>query len=90
MSSTKIPLAGVIGSPISHSRSPRLHSYWMKRYGVRGHYVPMDVTQNDLASVVRIMPKMGFVGANVTIPHKERVLELADLVTDRAALRPTR
>jgi shikimate dehydrogenase len=86
MSNTKIPLAGVIGSPISHSRSPILHSYWMKRYGVRGHYVPMDVTQNDLASVVRIMPKMGFVGANVTIPHKERVLDLADLVTDRAAL----
>lgn len=84
--SNKIPLAGVIGSPIAHSRSPDLHGFWLKRYGIKGHYVHLDVAQSDLAEVLRTMPKMGFVGANVTIPHKESVLALADSVTDRAAL----
>lgn len=84
--SNKIPLAGVIGSPIAHSRSPDLHGFWLKRYGIKGHYVHLDVAQIDLEEVLRAMPKMGFVGANVTIPHKEKVLAIADVVTDRAAL----
>lgn len=82
----KIPLAGVIGSPISHSKSPILHGYWLKKYGIPGHYIPMDIAQSDLETAIRTMPQMGFVGLNVTIPHKENVLGLADLVTDRAAL----
>ncbi len=82
----RIPLAAVIGSPIAHSRSPRLHGYWLKRYGIAGHYVPLDVVQADLETVIRALPKAGFVGCNVTIPHKESVLALADTVTDRAAL----
>lgn len=82
----RIPLAGVIGSPVGHSRSPRLHRHWMQVHGVAGHYVPLDVAQADLEAAIRIMPRMGFVGANVTIPHKETALALADLVTDRAAL----
>ena len=86
MSDRKIPLAAVIGSPIAHSRSPALHGYWLRRYGIQGHYIPVDVSQDNLVDVIRAMPKMGFVGANVTIPHKEKVLALADLVTDRAAL----
>ncbi|QCP86989.1 shikimate dehydrogenase [Cereibacter sphaeroides] len=83
---TRIPLAGVLGSPIAHSRSPALHGYWLKRYGLKGHYIPMDVAQADLRDVLATMPKMGFVGCNVTIPHKESVIGLADIVTDRAAL----
>jgi len=86
MSADKIPLAAVIGSPIAHSRSPALHVHWLKRYGIRGYYVPLDVSQRDLAAVIQEMPNMGFVGANVTIPHKETVLGLADIITDRAAL----
>ncbi len=86
MSTDKIPLAAVIGSPIAHSRSPALHIHWLKRYGIRGYYVPLDVAQKDLAAVIQEMPNMGFVGANVTIPHKETVLALADIITDRAAL----
>jgi shikimate dehydrogenase len=82
----RIPLAGVIGSPIAHSRSPLLHNYWLKRYGIKGHYIPMDISQADLAEALRMLPKMGFVGLNVTIPHKEKVIALADIVTDRAAL----
>ena len=81
-----IPLAGVIGAPVAHSKSPRLHAYWLKRYRLRGHYIPLEVAQSDLASVLEALPRMGFVGANVTIPHKESVLGLADIVTDRAAL----
>ncbi|MFT6168275.1 MAG: shikimate dehydrogenase [Celeribacter sp.] len=84
--SNKIPLAGVIGSPIAHSKSPNLHGFWLKRHGIKGHYVHLDVAQSDLEDVLRAMPKMGFVGANVTIPHKEKVLAIADSVTDRAAL----
>jgi shikimate dehydrogenase len=84
--SIKIPLAGVIGSPIGHSKSPDLHDFWLKRYGIQGHYIPLDVAQSDLRDVLKAMPKMGFVGANVTIPHKESVLAIADIVTDRAAL----
>lgn len=82
----RIPLAGVIGSPIAHSRSPVLHNYWLKRYGIKGHYVPLDIAQADLAQALRMLPKLGFVGVNVTIPHKESVIGLADIVTDRAAL----
>lgn len=82
----RIPLAAVIGSPIAHSRSPALHGYWLKRYGIKGFYIPMDVAQADLATVLRTLPKMGFVGANVTIPHKEAILQIADVISDRAAL----
>lgn len=86
MSDHRIPLAGVIGSPVAHSKSPVLHGHWLKRYGLEGFYIPMDVAQEDLAEVIRTLPLMGFVGVNITIPHKESVLELADIVTDRAAL----
>ena len=82
----RLPLAGVIGSPVAHSRSPALHGYWLDRYNIAGHYVPMDIAQSDLAAALRMLPKLGFVGCNVTIPHKETVLQLADAVTDQAAL----
>lgn len=86
MTDARIPLAGVIGSPIAHSRSPRLQRYWLNSYGIPGYYVPMDVTSEDLEQVLRTLPKAGFVGVNVTLPHKENVLALADQVTDRAIL----
>lgn len=78
----RIPLAGVIGHPIAHSRSPALHSYWLRRYGIKGHYIPMDVAPLDLRQALELLPKLGFVGINVTIPHKEAVLQIADIVTD--------
>ncbi len=86
MSEKRIPLAGVIGDPVEHSLSPRLHGHWLKAMGLPGHYVPLRVGVDDLEEVIRAMPKMGFVGCNVTIPHKEAVLKIADVVTDRAAL----
>jgi shikimate dehydrogenase len=86
MTQTKIPLAGVIGHPIAHSRSPILHRHWLRRFGLPGFYIPMDVEGDDLETVLRALPKAGFVGVNITVPHKERVMEIADLVTDRAIL----
>jgi shikimate dehydrogenase len=86
MSLNKIPLAGVIGSPIAQSKSPQLHRHWLKTYGLQGFYIPMDIASADLRDVLLTLPKMGFVGINVTAPHKEAVLQLADLVTDRATL----
>ena len=86
MTDHRIPLAGVIGSPVTHSKSPKLHGYWLNRYGIVGYYIPMEIAPDDLEDTLRALPKAGFVGLNVTIPHKERVLTIADQVTDRAAL----
>ncbi len=86
MTEQKIPLAGVIGSPVAHSKSPKIHRHWLKTMGLPGHYVPMDVSPDNLAEVLRVLPKAGFVGVNITIPHKEKVLDLVDMVTDRATL----
>lgn len=82
----RIPLAGVIGSPVAHSKSPRIFAYWLKQLGLRGHYIPMDIASGDLENVLASLPKQGFVGVNVTIPYKEHVLNIADLVSDRAAV----
>lgn len=81
-----IPLAGVIGQPIAHSLSPRLHGYWLKKHRVAGYYVPLEVSHRDFEQVLRTLPKMGFVGVNVTIPHKETALKIADSVSDIAAI----
>lgn len=86
MSTTKIPLAGVVGHPIAHSKSPQVHGHWLRKNGINGHYVPMDIAPEDLERVIRILPTLGFVGVNVTIPHKEAVMKIADLRTERAEL----
>lgn len=86
MSDSKIPLAAVIGHPVAHSKSPNVHGYWLRKYGLKGHYIPMDIEPDKLADLLPRLADLGFVGANVTIPHKERVMEIADLITDRATL----
>jgi shikimate dehydrogenase len=80
------PLAGVIGWPISHSKSPRLHGHWLQRYGIEGDYVAMGVEPRDLEAAFRALPLLGFRGVNVTLPHKENVLKMATKVSDRASL----
>lgn len=80
------PLSGVIGHPVAHSRSPLLHRHWLREHGVTGDYVGMDVRTEDLASVLDILPRMGFVGCNITLPHKVAVLSIADRITDSATL----
>ena len=77
----KARLAGVIGWPVSHSRSPRLHNHWLARHGIDGAYVPLPVRPEDLAAAVVGLRAAGFRGANVTVPHKVAVAALCDTLT---------
>ena len=86
MNTHVIPLAGVIGHPIAHSRSPLLHKHWLRTYGIQGDYVPLHVSEHDLETVLRALPLMGFVGVNITIPHKVAVMDIVDHISDRAIL----
>ncbi len=74
----KARLAGVLGWPVAHSRSPRLHGFWLDRHGIDGAYVPLAVAPEHLEQVLRALPRMGFRGANLTVPHKEAALALVD------------
>lgn len=80
----KARIAGVIGWPVSHSRSPRLHGHWLKTYGIDGAYVPLAVPPARIEDAIRALPALGFAGVNVTVPHKEAALRLADDVDDFA------
>jgi shikimate dehydrogenase len=78
------PLAGVMGWPISHSLSPRLHSYWLKENGIDGAYVPLPVSPDNLEHALKALPKLGFRGVNLTVPHKEAAVPFLDHVSDVA------
>lgn len=82
--SGKARLAGVLGWPVSHSLSPRLHGYWLKRYGIDGAYLPLGAAPASLDRVVRALVDLGFRGFNATLPHKESLLTLCDEVTPEA------
>ncbi|MBT3550491.1 MAG: shikimate dehydrogenase [Rhodospirillaceae bacterium] len=77
-------LAGVMGWPIAHSLSPRIHNYWLRELGIDGAYVPMAVAPENLADALRALPKLGFTGVNITIPHKQAALMALDHVDDLA------
>ena len=81
-----IYLAGVIGNPIAHSKSPKLHNYWLSKYKINGFYIPFSVTTENLETSIKSLMALGFSGVNVTIPHKTNVLSFADSITDRASL----
>ena len=80
----KAKLAGVIGWPVGHSRSPLLHGHWLARYQIDGAYVPLAVKPEDLPQALAALPKLGFSGLNITLPHKERALQLVDEADDVA------
>jgi shikimate dehydrogenase len=73
-------LAGVMGSPVMHSRSPMLHNYWLKQHGLAGAYLPLAVKAEGLRVALRALPALGFAGCNLTIPHKEAALAIVDKV----------
>ncbi|MCC2099719.1 MAG: shikimate dehydrogenase [Hyphomicrobiales bacterium] len=77
-------LAGVMGWPVMHSRSPRLHNSWMRRYGVSGYYAPLPVEPGRLEAALRALPALNFAGCNVTLPHKEDIVRIADHVDPAA------
>ena len=76
--SGKTIIAGVLGWPIGHSLSPRLHSYWLENLSIDGVYLPLEVSPEDFEEAVRALPRLGFAGANVTAPHKEAALAAVD------------
>jgi shikimate dehydrogenase len=73
-------LAGVMGWPVMHSRSPALHNYFFKRYNLAGTYVPLAIKPEALEPALRALAPLGFAGCNLTIPHKERALAIVDEV----------
>jgi shikimate dehydrogenase len=76
----KFQLAGIMGWPVTHSRSPLLHGYWIKELGLSGAYVHLPVRPERLADALRGLAALGFAGCNATIPHKEAALRLVDRV----------
>lgn len=82
--SGKAKLAFVMGCPVGHSLSPRLHNYWLEKYGIDGAYVPLEASPRNLGSVISALPLMGFRGGNITIPHKEEALKLAGKADETA------
>ncbi len=74
----KARVAGVLGWPVGHSRSPRLHGFWLERYRIDGAYVPLPVAPEHFAAAVRGLAAAGFAGANVTLPHKLAAASLCD------------
>jgi shikimate dehydrogenase len=86
VSTDRFLLAGVMGWPVMHSRSPALHNHWFSRYGLKGTYVPLAIAPDVLPAALSALAPLGFSGCNLTIPHKERALALAHEV-DPAARR---
>jgi shikimate dehydrogenase len=78
-------LAGVMGWPIVHSRSPKIHNYWLKLHGLEGFYAPLAIEPGRLGAALRALPALGFSGCNLTIPHKETAMTLVDGVDPAAA-----
>ncbi len=86
MSLQRFHIAGVMGWPVMHSRSPRLHNHWLAQYGLHGAYLPLAIEPGRLEAALRALPALNFSGCNVTIPHKEEVVRIVDRV-DAAAQR---
>lgn len=78
--SGKARVAGVMGWPVGHSRSPRLHGYWLNKYGVDGAYIPLAVSPERLEQALRALPALGLRGTNITAPHKETALAVCDAI----------
>lgn len=78
---THAPKAFVVGHPVQHSRSPLIHGFWLRQHGLAGSYARVDMPAEDFAAFILGFPDRGFVGGNVTIPHKETAFRLADEVT---------
>lgn len=79
-------LAAVIGWPVRHSLSPRMHNYWLKQYGLTGAYVALPIAPENFAACIAALPLMGFAGASVTVPHKEAAFALAGVLDDDARI----
>ncbi len=77
-------LAGVMGWPVMHSRSPMLHNYWFGQHKLQGRYLPLAIEPGKLGPALRALAPLGFAGCNLTIPHKEAALAVVDEVASTA------
>ena len=82
--SDRFLLAGVMGWPVMHSRSPALHGYLLKQHNLNGAYLPLAIEPERLVAALRALPALGFSGCNLTIPHKEAAMTTVDRVDDAA------
>ena len=78
MSDPKFVLAGVMGWPVAHTRSPAIHNHWIAHYGLKGAYVQLPVQPQNLEAAIRGLPALGFAGCNITVPHKVNAMQLMD------------
>lgn len=78
MADSRYVLAGVMGWPVAHTRSPAIHNHWIAHYGLKGAYVQLPVMPQRLEAAVRGLPALGFAGCNVTVPHKVNAMRLVD------------
>ena len=78
MSDQKFVLAGVMGWPVAHSRSPAIHNHWIAQYSLKGAYVQLPVQPQNLEAAIRGLPALGFAGCNITVPHKVNAMQLMD------------
>ncbi len=78
-------LAGVMGHPVMHSRSPMLHNYWLEKHGLIGRYLPLEIEPHRIAPALRALPALGFSGCNLTIPLKVAALPLMNRVAPLAS-----
>src|SRR3977135_4413084 len=77
-------LAGVMGWPVMHSRSPMMHNYWFRKHGLAGTYVPLAIRPEHLSTALRGLHPLGFAGVNVTIPHKQEAMKMVHEVATLA------
>ena len=80
----KFLLAGVMGHPVMHSRSPLIHNHWFARHGLAGAYVPLAIEPQGLEAALRALPALRFSGCNVTIPHKQQAMRIVDELAESA------
>jgi len=78
MSNQRFILAGVMGWPVAHSRSPVIHNHWIAKHGLKGAYVQLSVQPEQLGDAIRGLKALGFAGCNVTVPHKVRAMQWMD------------
>lgn len=76
--------AAVMGWPVSHSLSPRLHGFWLRQYAIDGAYVPLAVRPADIVDALRALPLLGLAGANLTVPHKQAAMAAVSTCSETA------
>lgn len=85
MSEQRFVLAGVMGWPVAHTRSPVIHNHWIATHGLKGAYVQLPVQPGRLEAAIRGLPALAFAGCNITVPHKVNAMQLMDALHPQAA-----